>query len=283
MEGSLIKSNEVKLSEKFSKRSGQSRRQKFMIVGLIIALIFAIIISVSLLIFSQNAIETNHSANLLPDIIEQVSEFTETSTLVSASTVISMHNDSWKIVTRQQWGAFRRKCMFHLRMPVARIIIRDTKTETCNSQETCARYLKAKQIETYPTLSDIEDNFLIDPQGVVYECRGFMCEGQHTYDKGSASYNNHTISVSFIGNYSAEELNDEQKNALKLLIKSSIEDDNLRRDYILYYQEQLTNRITVPNLLYEEVKKMKHWKASKLKFFCNLTNKHDCSFSKLQR
>lgn len=178
-------------------------------------------------------------------------------------------SELFNINKREQWGSLPMKGKIKLKVPLTRVIIMDTKTDTCEEPTACESFVRKRQADTFATsvhgfgLNDIRENFLIASDGTIYEGRGFTYEGQHTYDSGSTTYNNDVIGVSCIGDFNNIQPNQSQVDALKFFIKKSIEDANLIGDYKLYFIEQLIGSNDINNCLYETVKSFGNWKPSK--------------------
>lgn len=156
--------------------------------------------------------------------------------------------------------------------PVERVIIMDTKSEACEGVESCKKFVKSRQIATYNTwvsdiyISDIRENFLIAPDGSVYEGRGFRHEGQHSFDTAVTSYNNQAIGVSFIGNYSTCNLTSKQEESFDKFIEKYIGENKIVSNYSVYYVDQFKYQSTeeaINDKLYNKVKYFENWRERK--------------------
>lgn len=116
-------------------------------------------------------------------------------------------------------------------------------------------------------MNDIPENFLIAPDGSIFEGRGFSREGQHTFDYTKTSYNNGALGITFIGDYTERNLTADQVECFNYFIQKSIDDNMVKTDYKLYYKDQLAGTLTsnVTDQLYETVKSWDHWKESERK------------------
>lgn len=90
-----------------------------------------------------------------------------------------------RIIPRQEWFGrapnYTRTLASEL--PINRTIIAHTVTESCSNLETCS--LRVREIQNFHMNNykwgDIGYNFLIGGDGFVYEGRGWMMEGVHTF------------------------------------------------------------------------------------------------------
>lgn len=81
---------------------------------------------------------------------------------------------------------------------------------------------------------------MIDSNGTVYVGRGFLREGQTTYES-LTSYNNKAVSISFMLKTDEEIPNAEQQEALCKFIEQSIDDKALDENYTLFHQSALVS------------------------------------------
>lgn len=195
---------------------------------------------------------------------EQSSTLTPTTTLLPTTT-----KDPFTIVSRSEWGAnSKMKGSKKLKSPVKLLIIMDTQTDSCDKLEDCSSFLKERQKSEYindPKIKDIRENFLIASDGRVYEGRGFLNEGQHTYDMLSTDYNPNAIGIAFIGNYTRTPLTASQDAMIHNFIRSNVKNGKISENYILYHQDQLALKQNLnENVLYATIQTWDHWTASKV-------------------
>lgn len=194
----------------------------------------------------------------------------ETDPEIEISTIITTTNPPqlFKIVQRDQWGALKMHGDTKLVSLLTRVIIMDTKTETCDDPTACEIFVRKRQAETYSNfvhgflLKDIPENFLIASDGTIYEGRGFTYEGQHTYDLATTSYNYNVIGVSFIGDFNHTQLSQKQEEAFIYFTQKSIRDGRLARDYKLYFIEQLVGSNKSKSKLFQTIKSFENWEKS---------------------
>lgn len=147
-----------------------------------------------------------------------------------------------KVLTREVWiphgldftGKFKQL------MPIKRIIILNTKTDTCYDESSCIEFIADSQQMAYPEFDDVKENFFIGVDGTVYEGRGFLHEGQASYES-CTSFNSKAVSISFILQGKAEQPNEKQQEALCLFIRKSIDDKVLDENYFLFHHSELTS------------------------------------------
>lgn len=229
---------------------------------------------------TTTADDTTTLASILTTLFESTPTFSATESTDSAPTTTeatspaatstgtsSTPADTFEIITRVDWGTLPMKGTKKLKTPIERVILMDTQTGTCNRTEDCTKFVKKRQLDTYATyvagfsVTDIRENFLIAPDGAIYEGRGFSYEGQHSYDRGLTSYNK-AVGVSFIGNYTEQDLNEKQRKSFKYFLKKFIDTGTIKVDYKIYYKEQLVGSNEVKAVVYETVKTFDNWRES---------------------
>lgn len=197
----------------------------------------------------------------------------ETSTSTSTSTTTEDSQIIFQYFNRSEWKATTMQGTKRLTLPVNRIVVHDTQTESCSDDEDCKAFVRQRQIATYGSyylgisLDDIKENFLISQVGTIFEGRGFSHEGQHTYDACKTSYNS-GLGVSFIGSYTSRNLTENQEKAFVYLIQKFIDEGKIIADYKLYFHEQLSglNGLNDPwdGYLARSAKTWSNWRKSKL-------------------
>lgn len=101
---------------------------------------------------------------------------------------------------------------------------------------------------------DIGYNFIIGGDSSVYIGRDWNKMGTHT--KG---YNQDSISIAFIGNYSSIDPTEKQLLATQRLLEVGIENGKLHPNYRLFGHRQLMPTESPGNKLYEIIKTWPHW------------------------
>lgn len=189
-----------------------------------------------------------------------------------------------QIYSRKDWNALLMKSEDKLELPVKRIVIMDTQTEKCDDSNSCKDFLKSRQKSFIKVLlskgfytTDLPENFLIAPDGSIFEGRGFTYEGQHSYDQASTSYNSQAIGVTFIGNLTDIDLSSRQLEGFNYFIQKSVKEGQIKEDYQLYYREQLVGPNVISKKLQDNIKTLDHWKESMknqvIHFQCKNLNK----------
>lgn len=240
----------------------------YIIVFIVILTVIGTVIGVSLHIIKREELPTSKPTETNPT---DTTETTETSTSSStSSTTITEPTVLFESISRSGWEARPMSGKKAQKPPIERLIVMDTQTAECNDIETCKAFVKKRQMDNYNdlelgsiTIDDICENFLISPDGNIFEGRGFSKEGQHSFDRSKTSYNNQAIGVSFIGNYTEQDIESSQNESLIYFTQKWIEEDLLVPDYKLYYKYQLTESRQTYDKLYETVKTMNHWTDGK--------------------
>ncbi len=132
----------------------------------------------------------------------------------SVSTVMAQTETPLRIVSRAEWGAdesYRLNSQGNVKWPatyrqVQKFVIHHTVTNPSSDYSSVVR-----SIYYYHAISlgwaDIGYNFLIDPDGVVYEGRygGDAVVGGHVYnDQKHINYNEGSVGIALLGNYQSD-------------------------------------------------------------------------------
>jgi len=141
-------------------------------------------------------------------------------------------------VSRKQWNAEQPRATVELKLPIYRIIIAHTASESCNSEQECAKFVQELQRNS-SHLDDIPFNFLIGNDSKIYEGRGFEYEGQHTLNNNATEYNSIGICIAFIGNYDHEIVSESQIRVFQNFIEYFKEREVISEDYTIFMQDQL--------------------------------------------
>lgn len=97
------------------------------------------------------------------------------------------------IISRDKWlDDLGRVGSRPLKTPVKKVIVFETNvTEFCELDSCSSNILKGN---FYPYFEDVKENFVIGTEGIVFEGRGFLREGQMLFDEFGTSYDNDAIS-----------------------------------------------------------------------------------------
>ncbi|XP_038237997.1 peptidoglycan-recognition protein SC2-like [Dermochelys coriacea] len=134
------------------------------------------------------------------------------------------------IVSRSQWGARVPKNKVHLKTPVPYVIVHYSAGSCCFTPASCSwlvRIIQRYHMDNW-LLADIAYNFLIGEDGRIYEGRGWRTRGAH-----AENWNNKSLGISFLGNFSKIGPRRAALNAAKRLIQCAVSRNFLSRKYIL--------------------------------------------------
>lgn len=188
-------------------------------------------------------------------------------TTSTETTTVYVNPEPYDFFNRSEWKALPMKGKFKLTLPVKRIILMDTQTEPCKNFEGCKLFMQKHQNDSYMSrvgstqIQDIPENFLIATDGMFFEGRGFSYEGQHTIDAGTL-YSNGALGISFIGNYTTNELSSDQKESFKYFINKFVEEGKLAVDYTIFYKLQIIKSSVADDMLYDYIRTFENWKES---------------------
>ncbi|KAI5646585.1 n-acetylmuramoyl-L-alanine amidase domain-containing protein [Phthorimaea operculella] len=160
------------------------------------------------------------------------------------------------VVTRKEWDGVPPVRVEYLARPVDLVIIQHTATPTCTTDAACAE--RVRNIQDYHmdqlNYPDIGYNFLIGSNGKVYEGKGWLHAGAHTY-----GYNKKSIAITFIGNFNVDTPTEASLEAAKSLIQCGVDRGHLKRDYHLVGHRQLVAIQSPGRKLYAEIRSWPNW------------------------
>ncbi|XP_034240323.1 peptidoglycan-recognition protein 2 [Thrips palmi] len=160
------------------------------------------------------------------------------------------------IISRQLWGASPSAAVHYITTPVPDVIVGHTAGPRCGSETACAREVHSIQQQHKDLgFGDIGYGFLIGGDaGYVFQGRGWHQRGAHTY-----GYNNKSIGVAFLGDYSDAGASTRQMNALRDLLQCGVQLGELPDDVRVYGQRQV-QRTESPGLaLYQQLQELPQW------------------------
>uniref|UniRef100_A0A336KR65 CSON009649 protein n=1 Tax=Culicoides sonorensis TaxID=179676 RepID=A0A336KR65_CULSO len=163
-----------------------------------------------------------------------------------------------RLVNRTEWiHKGIANALPKLVQPIKTVVIAHTNTPPCNTEEECDRqvqFLQAFYTESKQK-PDVPFNFLIGGDGRAYEATGW--EYQSDFIRG---YDNHTIYLSFIGNFDKIIPSMRQLSVAKLLINEGLENNYIKDDYKLVGQCQLSGSVSSPGaVLYQVIQQWPNW------------------------
>lgn len=161
---------------------------------------------------------------------------TTTSEVASSTTA-----DDFLLIMRDDWSAGTLDSSIpKLSQPIKRIIVAHTAGASCNDLSNCV--VRVQQIQAQnASLLDIPYNILIGGNGLVFEGRGMLHEGEHTANLHGSNFNNIGISVAFIGTFYNTTPTEAQLDAFKSFLNHFSASGNISRDHKLFFQDQLSN------------------------------------------
>ncbi|KYO48995.1 peptidoglycan recognition protein 4 [Alligator mississippiensis] len=162
------------------------------------------------------------------------------------------------IISPAKWGSRPAKCAAPLsKVPPGNVIIIHTSGSACHTQPECSELLRNIQVfhRDMKEWCDISYNFLIGEDGNVYEGRGWLLEGAHTY-----GYNDLSLGIAFIGNFTERSPNEAAWKTLKNLLTYAVQSGYLASDYLLMAHSDVSNTISPGKLIRETIKMWPHYK-----------------------
>lgn len=167
-------------------------------------------------------------------------------------------NETWYL-RRAEWQAMDEYSITPLHLPVKVVAIGHTATPYCHQRYDCVRQVLAIQREHLQRRwDDIGPNFLVSGKGLVFEGRGANVLGESV-----KSWNSKIISITFIGDYRSDNVDQEQIVHVKVLLDMLVQKDVLVPDYELYGSCQL-NTYTItpgPNIM-DSLHVFSHWNSA---------------------
>lgn len=158
-------------------------------------------------------------------------------------------------VSRKHWNAEQPRATVELKLPIYRIIIAHTASESCNSELECIKFVQELQRNS-THLDDIPFNFLIGNDSKIYEGRGFKYQGQHTSNNNATEYNSIGICVAFIGNYEHETISESQIKVFQDFIEFFKDSGVISENHTIFMQDQLIETDVIADGL---LKRVQNW------------------------
>ncbi|XP_037718249.1 peptidoglycan-recognition protein LC isoform X6 [Drosophila subpulchrella] len=161
------------------------------------------------------------------------------------------------VIGIKSWGGVvTRGTLEPLNLPVSRVIISDTPTETCDTRESCSYWVRVTQSKHMDSFNwgQIGYNFMVGGDGRVYEGRGWNYVGAHTRDNNDSS-----IGISFIGSFRRNEPTPKSLEACQLLLEQGVRLKKLKPDYQLLGHRQITGTLRPAEELYRIIQTWPHW------------------------
>lgn len=121
-------------------------------------------------------------------------------------------------------------------LPLREVIVCDTETDACYTQDDCVDVVRNHQRYDMDTekLQDIAYNFMVGGEGNVYVGRGWDLQGAHTKHHNVAS-----LGVALIGTFSEVPPSEAQLVALGRLVNTGVENHKVAQNYTILTHCQL--------------------------------------------
>ncbi|XP_055681102.1 peptidoglycan-recognition protein 1-like [Lutzomyia longipalpis] len=160
------------------------------------------------------------------------------------------------VVSRDKWNANAATETNFLELPVKIVIICHTVTPECTTLQACIRRVKSiqKYHQKEKHWGDIAYNFLIGNDGRVYEGIGWDKVGRHT-----KQFNEVSIGIAFIGNFSAKPPSKAALDAAKNLLQCGCAEGHLDANYTLFGARDVSNTESPGANLNQEIQNWSHW------------------------
>ncbi|GCB67849.1 hypothetical protein scyTo_0000784 [Scyliorhinus torazame] len=160
------------------------------------------------------------------------------------------------IIKHSEWTTRASSCTQSLSTSLKYAVIHHTDGNPCFNISACKRQLQ--NIQHYHMdkrgWCDIGYNFLIGEDGNIYEGRGWTKMGAHT-----RGYNDVSLGISIMGNFTSVVPNSKALNAAQSLIQCSASRGYLSSVYILKGHRQLRPTNCPGNALYQVIQTWPRW------------------------
>ncbi|XP_032685902.1 peptidoglycan-recognition protein LE-like [Odontomachus brunneus] len=155
------------------------------------------------------------------------------------------------LVEWNEWGV--QPPLRKLNLPVPYVIISHTATDNCTTKLECISRLTQihKKLRKW---SDISYNFFVGGDGYTYVGKDWQYVGAHTF-----GYNNRSIGISFIGNFSCITPSKVQLYATRKVIEIGVNYGKIAPNYKLLGQRQVLKTLSPGEALYDILKSWPHW------------------------
>nr|AAS49173.1 peptidoglycan recognition protein I beta [Mus musculus] len=160
------------------------------------------------------------------------------------------------IVPRSVWGARDSHCS-RMTLPAKYAIILHTAGRTCSQPDECRLLVRDLQSFFMNRLNacDIGYNFLVGQDGGVYEGVGWNNQGSKT-----DSYNDISLSITFMGTFTGSPPNAAALEAAQDLIRCTVVKGYLTPNYLLMGHSDVSNTLSPGQALYNIIKTWPHFK-----------------------
>ncbi|KAL5273972.1 PGRPLB.2 family protein [Megaselia abdita] len=165
--------------------------------------------------------------------------------------------NGFNIINRNEWRARDHLYSESITEDVRYVIIHHSYNPGfCQTTDACKASMRSIQDlhMDFNGWEDIGYTFAIGGDGNVYEGRGYGIVGAH-----APNYNNRSIGLLFIGDYTHSLPTPYMLNVAKEFIAYSVSQKQLKSDYKLYGHRQVRETECPGQALYNEIKNWEHW------------------------
>lgn len=162
-------------------------------------------------------------------------------------------------VSRSEWGARAAVETLQLRTPVPYVVIHHSYSpEACYNRDDCIKAMKSMQNFHIDDRHwwDIGYHFGVGSDGVAYEGRGWSILGAH-----ALHFNNISIGICVIGDWTNSTPPAEQIKTVKSLIAAGVELGYIQTNYKLVGHRQVRETACPGQTFFEAIKSWDHWSA----------------------
>ncbi|XP_050668448.1 peptidoglycan-recognition protein LB-like isoform X2 [Leptidea sinapis] len=167
--------------------------------------------------------------------------------------------DDFAFVNRSGWNAEEPKQSLPLTTPVPYVVIHHSYLPpACSTREQCSRAMTQMQRMHVDTRGwwDIGYNFAVGGDGTVYEGRGWQILGAH-----ALNFNNVSIGICLIGDWTNELPPVQQLKAAQSLISAGVDRGYIKLDYKLVGHRQVRDTKCPGDTLFREISQWKHFSS----------------------
>ncbi|KAL3272274.1 hypothetical protein HHI36_022754 [Cryptolaemus montrouzieri] len=161
------------------------------------------------------------------------------------------------IVSREEWQARPPKLVEPMPNPVPYVIIHHSYIPgACVTQEACVQAMQSMQRyhQDERGWNDIGYSFGVGGDNRAYTGRGWSAVGAH-----APNYNNRSIGICVIGDWTVQLPPQSQMDVVKKLIDYGVQTGKIAPNYMLLGHRQVRDTECPGNAFYEEIKKWPHW------------------------
>ncbi|KAL5273969.1 PGRPLB family protein [Megaselia abdita] len=167
---------------------------------------------------------------------------------------------SGEIVTRKEWGAREPKLIEKFKGPAPYVVIHHSYIPAaCYTNDDCNEAMRSMQDfhQLDRGWNDLGYSFAIGGNGLIYHGRGFNTIGAH-----APKYNDKSVGICLIGDWSDELPPEKMLVATKNLIEFGIDKGYIAKDYQLVGHRQVRDTSCPGERLYKEIQTWKHYVPS---------------------